>query len=43
MKCKGCGKHLDQEGQIGLCDACWEELCDATCWEQFNMVAEGAD
>jgi len=43
MTCKGCGKQLDQEGQIGLCRGCWEELCDPRWWEQFNTVAEGAD
>ena len=45
MKCKACGKQFgkEDEGQIGLCQACWEELCDLPCWEQFNVVAEGAD
>jgi hypothetical protein len=43
MRCKGCGQPLDEEGQLGLCQSCWEEFCDMTCWEQFNIVAEGAD
>ena len=45
MKCKGCSKQLnaDQEGLFGLCQSCWDELCDATCWEHFDTVAEGAD
>ena len=34
---------MEDAGQVGLCQACWEELCDLTCWEQFHTVAEGAD
>jgi hypothetical protein len=45
MKCKGCGKEFgnEQEGQIDLCQSCWDELCDLQCWEQVSAVAEGAD
>ena len=45
MKCKGCGKHFgnEEERQIGLCQACWEEFCDTTWWEPLETVAEGAD
>jgi len=45
MKCNGCDKQLgnDEEGQIGLCQSCWDELCDMPCWDQFSAVAEGAD
>ena len=44
MKCNGCGKQLgnDEEGQIGLCQSCWDELYDM-CWDRFSPVAEGAD
>jgi hypothetical protein len=45
MTCVGCGKQLgnDEEGPFGLCQWCWDELCDMTCWEQFNVGEEGAD
>ena len=45
MTCKGCGKQFsnEQEGQIGLCQSCWDELCEMTCWEKFNIVADGTD
>ena len=45
MKCKGCGKQLvnEEEGQLGLCPGCWEELCDLSLWQNLDAVAEGAD
>ena len=45
MTCKGCGKQCvtEEEGQLGLCPGCWEELCDLSLWQKFDAVAEGAD
>jgi hypothetical protein len=45
MKCKGCSKQFATEevSQLGLCQACWEELCELSCWLQLDAIAEGAD